>query len=35
MNEYREQLKQAIPGGLEKCERIVGMSCIEWQVNNM
>ena len=32
---YREQLKQAIPGVLERCERIVDMSCIEWQVKNM
>jgi predicted metal-dependent hydrolase len=32
---YREQLKQEIPGVLEKCEHIVGISCTEWQVKNM
>ena len=32
---YREQLKQEIPGVLEKCEHIAGISCTEWQVKNM
>ena len=32
---YREQLKQEIPGVLEKCEHIVRISCTEWQVKNM
>lgn len=32
---YREQLKQTIPGILERCEHVVGVSCAEWQVKNM
>ncbi len=32
---YREQLKQAIPPVLEKCEKAIGVRTFEWHVKNM
>jgi len=34
-NWYREILKKAIPPIFEKCEKLVGVKAMEWQVKNM
>lgn len=32
---YREQLKEAIPAVLARCERVVGVKAAEWHIKNM
>lgn len=32
---YREQMKQAVPNVLQKCENITGVQAKEWYVKNM
>ena len=32
---YREQIKQTVPGVLQKCENIAGVQAEEWHIKNM